>query len=147
MDWTEAEIKQTVQGYNDYFEFAFRNVAMHQAAVRMGLDKKFTLAKRRSKWRANEAVWDEAANYSSRSAFQRGAPGAYMAAKTRGFLDDIFPGTAQQSWSNDLRVLFEATKYPNRAAFAIGRPGAYRAALRRGLLDMMVFDEKITNNP
>jgi hypothetical protein len=100
------------------------------------------LFRRGGRWESNDAVWDESANYSSRSEFCRGCNGAYMAAKRRGLLDEMFPIAPRNDWSNDLMVLFEASKYPSRRSFSMAAPGAYRAATKRGLLQMIDFPDK-----
>ena len=86
-------------------------------------------------------LFNEALNYSTRTAFEKGSSGAYRAARKNGWLDAVCfhmmdnpTKGAPTKWTFDI-VQQEASLYQSRTAFMKGSTGAYSAALRNGWLD------------
>ncbi len=93
-------------------------------------------------WNNKERCHKEALKYETRTAFQKGSPGAYDAAQNKGWLDDIYGHMEELRkpngyWSNNKdNCAKEALKYKTRTAFRKGSPsGAYDAAKDNGWLD------------
>ena len=89
----------------------------------------------KNKWSDDATVLAEGRKYASRTAFAVGSCGAYVVAKRRNLLDQLYP-SKNAPWSDE-GVLAEGRKYASRSKFMRGSCGAYEVALQRGLLDQL----------
>jgi len=87
-----------------------------------------------------ELLQAEAAEYSSRNAFNKGSRQAYKAAWRRGILDDICGHMnrpkSDRKWTLEA-LKIEALRYQTRTEFSKGSSGAYDAAWKNGWLDIV----------
>lgn len=83
-----------------------------------------------------EAVENEARKYSGRSEFQYGSSGAYDAAKTHGWLEQICSHmeVKKRHWTIN-KIQDEANKFSTRNDFKNAAPAAYDYAYKNGWLD------------
>lgn len=93
--------------------------------------------KRKRKWNC-ETCSEVAKEYKTRSAFQRGNPGAYIYARKNGLLEkfDWFEELKKPNgfWTRE-RCEYESRKYHSKKEFVKGCPAAHSAAVRGGWLD------------
>ena len=83
-------------------------------------------------------IWDEATisakagEYRTKSDFQRGCGGAYVACISRypGLMDTLFDNQIRY-WKDEASVREEAKKYTSRAEFRKGTPGASKSAIAK----------------
>ena len=90
---------------------------------------------------SDEYIIAEGRKYPSRTGLARANQLAYNAAKARGLLNTMYPGTGYRNWLNDNDVVAEGRKYPSRVAFMRANSGAYTTARNRNLLDYIGFPE------
>ena len=87
-----------------------------------------------------ELLQAEAAEYSSRNAFNKGSRQAYKAAWRRGILDDICGHMnrpkSDRKWTLEAQKI-EALKYQTRTEFSQKAKGAYGAAQEMGCIDIV----------
>lgn len=93
--------------------------------------------KRKRKW-TYETCSEIAKEYKTRSAFQRGNPGAYIYARKNGLLEkfDWFEELKKPNgfWTRE-RCEDESRKYHSKKEFVKGCPAAHSAAVREGWID------------
>lgn len=91
----------------------------------------------------------EAEKYKSRSEFKKNAQGAYSAAQTNGWLEDLqLPRQRHQRnfWTRE-HCQEEALKYGSRAAFKRGCPSAYAVAGKKNWLQEICAHMTVLVNP
>jgi len=90
-------------------------------------------------WTSKEHCAEEALKYTTRSAFGKGSPGANIAARKRGWMDDICGHMEEKKkpasyWTKE-RCAEEALKYKTKTAFSRGSSGAHQSSQANGWLD------------
>lgn len=93
------------------------------------------------KW-TDDAVLAEGRKYGSRSEFKTGSQFAYVIARKRNLLDQLYP-SKNKTWTDEA-LFAESRKYKSRSEFHYGSPGASFAARARNLLDQMYPSKKKT---
>lgn len=79
-----------------------------------------------------------AKGFRSRKEFKLGASGAYAAARSNGWMDDVCAHMKPVNrWTTD-RLKKEAAKYSSRKQFQLSSPSAYTMTIRRGLADQVM---------
>ena len=91
----------------------------------------------KGKWNKKTCM-EESKKFKSRSEFQKGSKGAYLAARRNGWLDEYtwFKRLVKPNgyWDYE-RCMEESKKYMSRGEFQKGNRSAYKVALKNGWLD------------
>ena len=91
-----------------------------------------------------ERIHTEALKYETRSAFYKGSPSAYNAARRLGIMDEVCAhmDVVRQSWDDD-SITAEALKYQTRGEFKKGSKSAYNAAKHLGIFEQVCAHMKL----
>ena len=140
--WTKQRCAAEALKYSSSVDFARGNRPAYRATIRYGwFDEICThmmRARTPSRLITKELCAKEALKHSSRGAFQKDSKKFYIAARRRGWLDEICSHMEYlRNPSGDLtfeRCAEEARKYGSRTEFARGSTGYYIKARRMGWL-------------
>jgi hypothetical protein len=158
--WTEEKLQEEVNKYETRDEFQKNNIKAYQAAQRRQiLDKLFKNhsnngysenQKRLGYW-TEKTLQEEANKYKTRDEFQKNNASAYVTARNKNILDNLFKNHSNNGYS-DKQVIYgywtektlqeEANKYKSRQEFRNKNNPAYSAATRKKLLDIL-FDNHL----
>lgn len=143
--WTKERCHEEALNYEVRKAFQIGSKSAYKAAYSKGWMsdicshmKSPPKQKEKGYW-TKERCANEALEYETRTAFQKGAQGAYLAARKNKWLNDICGHMKcikkpDGYWTKE-RCHEQALNYEVREAFRIGSKGAYDAALRHGWLD------------
>jgi predicted GIY-YIG superfamily endonuclease len=140
--WTKQLCAIEAAKYTSTVEFARGNRPAYRATIRYGwfdeICSHMTRARTPSRMITKEVCANEALKHASRVAFQKDGKRLYIAARRRGWLDEISSHMDYlRNPSNELtfeRCAEEAQKYSSRTEFARGSTGYYIKARRMGWL-------------
>lgn len=141
--YTKQDIINAAAQFNQISEWVKQDQRTYQAAQRMKLlndpDVVGHFVKNRvvnKKWlKVNVLI--EARKYSCVSAWKRGSPGSYKAAKADGYFEEIkasmSPPKRTLKWTHE-SIIRDASKFSNRRDWRLNSCGAYVQAKRMGIL-------------
>jgi hypothetical protein len=158
LKWDVAALKEEARKYGSISEFARKNKAAYNAALRQEIVDEVTVHMKRRKlrnghWQDKEACREAATKYRTRSEFQKKAKGAYFSAFREGWLDEIcvHMDTGRHLdgyWNVKENCRAEALKYKSRSEFRKHCSGAVHAAIRHGWLEeICAHMPKVSNRP
>ena len=141
--WTKQRCADEAAKYTSTVEFARGSRPAYHATIRYGwfddICQHMSRARTPSRLISKELCAKEARKYAGRVAFQKGAKRFYIAARRRGWLDEICSHMDYlRNPSNEItleRCAAEARKYETRTDFAKGSAGFYIKARRMGWLN------------
>lgn len=145
--WSEPEIRRLASQCSSRTEFSKKYRGGYRAASLISglLDELFG---------NHKLVWNEhslrveAAKYTTKSDFQRGSGGAYIACLKRfpHILNDTFNNSIRY-WKDEQSVRTEAERYSSRTAFMRGSSGAYKAAASKFPHILVALFGESSNSP
>lgn len=144
--WTEAKIRQIAPRFSSRTEMSQQAKGAYRFASKVPglLDELF--GNQKFVW-TEESIIREAQMYQSKSEFQRGSGGAYVACISRfpGLIDSLFNNKIRY-WKDEESVRSEASKYTSRVEFRKGCPGAYKSTVAKfpHLMDELFGPKKVT---
>lgn len=140
--WTEEKCAEESMKYTSRSDFSEYSSGAYTSALKNGWLDNICLhmiqTQKNSNFWTKETCAKEAMKYDSRTRFCKCCPGAYSAAASKKFLDEIcihmhhLPPHVY--WSKE-RCKTEAMKYTCRSKFCKGSNGAYASASNNGWLD------------
>lgn len=136
--YTEQEIRDFVNTLKYQQEFAERNRAMMNAAIRLGIyeELKNSLLPNPPKGKSLEEYIKLASDYDTRGQFKKAHAGAYaIIISKEGWAEKCFAHMkyACRPKRTNQEILESASKHPSIIAWRQSDPGAYHAARKRGL--------------